>query len=268
MKTWRITCTYFLKLRECNRKIFVMRIHISNFCEELFLRIILSYFFIIVMYRFNFDYEFPSQEIIKMISLIAFALLLLARKRKRNCEAIPLPRALTIPISRRKSAVHCCYLDLQWRSISYRRPSDTRIFRSGRGVSKAPECICVIITVRSTARAIMRVIVWLTECPGQNDSGTLLFDQRTRIIAVATKRSRMRRTHHPIPQPSNCAKRTADNLSNEHEDRSKGGRGGGKGGDAPRNSHRHYYIATRASLVNGSSSCRFVSKRRSRETSF
>lgn len=95
----------------------------------------------------------------------------------------------------------------------------------------------------------MRVIVWLTECPGQNDSGTLLFDQLTRIIAIATKRSRMRRTRHPIPQPSNCAKRTADNLSNrrsnEHEDRREG-EGGRKGGDETRNSHRHYYIASPA----------------------
>lgn len=69
----------------------------------------------------------------------------------------------------------------------------------------------------------MRVIVWLTECSGQNDSGTLLFDQRTRIIVVTTKRS-----CHPIPQPSNCAKRTADNLSNERsneqEDRWEGER--------------------------------------------
>lgn len=39
----------------------------------------------------------------------------------------------------------------------------------------------------------MRVIVWLTKRPGQNDNGTLLFDQRTRVIAVAMKRSRMRR---------------------------------------------------------------------------
>lgn len=62
-----------------------------------------------------------------------------------------------------------------------------------RRAGKASECICVIITTRSTAKAIMRVIVWLTKRPGQNDNGTLLFDQRTRVIAVAMKRSRMRR---------------------------------------------------------------------------
>lgn len=37
------------------------------------------------------------------------------------------------------------------------------IFRGGRGISKASKCICVIITIRSTAKAIMRVIVWLTK---------------------------------------------------------------------------------------------------------
>lgn len=127
----------------------------------------------------------------------------------------------------------------------------------------------------------MRVIVRLTKRPGQNDRTAvlLLFDQRTRVIVVATKQSRVRRTLHPIPQPSNCAKRTANNSSNEHEWFNDIARARGEsreergGGDVARNSHRHYYIATRTSLVNGrraAASCRSAdrAKRVSNDHSF
>lgn len=82
----------------------------------------------------------------------------------------------------------------------------------------------------------MRVIVWLTKRPGQNDGCMLLFDRRARArgIAVAAKRS-LAHSWTPIScdRRPNCAKRkrttrqtsdpTAAKKEREETERQRGG---------------------------------------------
>jgi len=151
-------------------------------------------------------------------------------------------------------------------------PFATCISRCGRSQQSVPEYICVIITARSSrARAIMRVIVWLTKRPGQNDGCVLLFDRRARAIGRYT-RSRTRRLRYPLTViriarnvNGQLVKRAIQRQSAEREgrrERAKGEEGYGR---------REISIAIiisrerlARSLVNAPSSCRFVPKRKSR----
>lgn len=132
----------------------------------------------------------------------------------------------------------------------------------------------VIITTRSTAKAIMRVIVWLTKRPGQNDNYYL-------ISARALSRSLYETISHATDSPSDtttvelCETHSGQLVKRAIQQTRRAHRRGGRkeGGDAARNSHRHYYIATRASLVNGrraAASCRSAdrAKRVSNDRSF
>lgn len=93
-------------------------------------------------------------------------------------------------------------------------PFATCISRCGRSQQSVPEYICVIITARnSRARAIMRVIVWLTKRPGQNDGCVLLFDRCARAIGRYTRSRTL--VDSDILWPSSELRETqADNSSN------------------------------------------------------